>query len=97
MLSARPGMNAGGDPCAAMLTVVVNIAVFAAFHVVIGNTSGARVAFKGVCAIRQLDISCYGRQKWQETARSGTVGGKNGAVLGRRRGAQARMGDDAHA
>src|SRR5579859_4119290 len=71
MLMTRPGMNAEGNPCAAMLTITVNIAVFAAFHFVIGNTSRAKSAFKGVCAIQQLDISCYGWQKRQEAARSG--------------------------
>jgi hypothetical protein len=97
MLTTRPGMRAEGNLCAAMLTAGVNIAVFAAFHVVIGDTSRARAAFKPVCAIWQLDMWCYGWQKRQETARSGTVGGKNGTVLGHYRDVQARMESDARA
>jgi hypothetical protein len=67
---------------------MVNIA---AFQFVIGNASRATAEFKPVCAILPRDIACSGRQRWQETAKSGKVSGKNGMVLGCRRGIQARV------
>src|SRR5690242_6340837 len=55
----------------AMLSGMVNIAVFAAFHMCVGLRSLSNAAFKPVCGPRQLDISRYGWQKRQETARCG--------------------------
>lgn len=51
MRTRRPGMNASGTPCTAMLTTAVNIAVFATFSIVIGHASRVKAAFKPVCAI----------------------------------------------
>jgi hypothetical protein len=53
----------------AMLTGVVNIAVFAVFQFCRGRRSGADAELKAVCGMWQRDISRYGRQRWQETAR----------------------------
>src|SRR6185437_8666066 len=50
---------------AAMLTGMVNIAVFAAFRIRSGRRSIAITEFKPICAIWQLDISRYGWQKRQ--------------------------------
>src|SRR5579859_3674942 len=47
---------------------MVNIAVFATFWPRVGGILLANAAFKPVCAIRPLDMSRYGWQKWQETA-----------------------------
>ena len=69
-----------GSSQVAMLTGVVNIAVFAAFGWCARRTIGSNAAFKRVCREWQLDVSRYGRQKRQETARSGKVGGKSGTV-----------------
>src|SRR5579859_4275478 len=51
-----------------MLTGMVNIAVFAAFWPRVGGILRSTAAFKPVCRDRQLDVSCYGWQKRQETA-----------------------------
>src|SRR5579859_3957184 len=51
-----------------MLTGAVNIAVFAAFRMCFDLRSVSNAAFKPVWTMRQLDVSCYGRQKRQETA-----------------------------
>src|SRR5689334_6109159 len=59
----------------AMLTGMVNIAVFAAFHFVIGITLLSNSEFKPVCAPEGLDIWRYGRQKRHDLARNGKVGG----------------------
>ncbi len=84
-----------------MLTGVVNIAVFAAFHCVIPGGLPSNAEFKPVCGLEELDIWCYGRQQWQETARgmaktarSGKVGGKNGNVSERYWGVQAHAAVD---
>jgi len=67
-----------------MLTGAVNIAVFATFHFAREAWIGTRREFMRACGERQLDIACYGWQKWQETARmwqrNGKVSGKNGKV-----------------
>jgi len=42
---------------------------------VIGIGLLSNAAFKPICAIWQLDVSCYGRQKRQDR-------GKNGKVIG---------------
>ncbi|HST88743.1 MAG TPA: hypothetical protein VLJ14_10220 [Ktedonobacterales bacterium] len=67
-----------------MLTAAVNIAVFAAFWQCAGHAIASNPEFKGICRVRELDVSCYGWQKRQETARGmatdGTVGGNNGNV-----------------
>src|SRR5690348_16098002 len=52
----------------AMLTGEVNIAVFAVFRCCCCGGLGANAEFKPVRVDRQLDIWCYGWQKWQETA-----------------------------
>jgi hypothetical protein len=53
-------------------------------HGVIGGGLRSDVAFKPVCGSRELDVSRYGRQRWQRSgkiaARNGTVGGKSGNV-----------------
>src|SRR5690348_15529249 len=68
----------------AMLTGMVNIAVFAAFRCVIGSVLRSDAAFKRVCADRPLDVWRYGWQKRQETAtmwqRMATWAAKNGTV-----------------
>src|SRR5579859_5778992 len=51
-----------------MLTIPVNIAVFAAFWPRVGGVLRSTAAFKPVCAIWQLDVSRYG---WQKRQRSG--------------------------
>ena len=77
---------------AAMLTGMVNIAVFAAFHTVIGDVPRVNAEFKPCGVVWQLDIARYGWQKRQDVARrmarSGKAGGKSGTVLGRCRGMQ---------
>src|SRR5690348_3294631 len=50
---------------------MVNIAVFATFHIVIEGIVRVTAEFKPVCRSRQLDVWRYGWQKRQETARSG--------------------------
>src|SRR5690348_11688197 len=52
-----------------MLTEIVNIAVFAAFHNRFCRRSGSTPEFKPICRGRQLDVWCYGWQKRQEVAR----------------------------
>ena len=64
-----------------MLTVVVNIAVFAAFQFCDGCSLLSDAEFKSLRMPWQLDIACYGRQKRQDVARSGKVGGKNGNIV----------------
>jgi len=54
---------------AAMLTCDVNIAVFAAFHMWFDLRSVADAEFKPAWAHRQLDVSCYGWQRWQGSAK----------------------------
>ena len=54
-----------------MLTGMVNIAVFAAFHTCVGSPFVLIAEFKGVCGDQPLDVSRYGWQKRQETATSG--------------------------
>jgi hypothetical protein len=54
--------------CAAMLTGMVTIAVFAAFWPCVMGALLSDAEFKRVCASHQLDVSRYGRQKRQETA-----------------------------
>ena len=70
---------------AAMLTATVNIAVFAAFQSRVGHVLLSIPQFKPLCALRQLDVSCYGWQKRQDrgkkVATNGKVGGKNGKAL----------------
>src|SRR6185312_17572578 len=51
-----------------MLTGMVNIAVFAAFRRVICRVLLPNAEFKLVCRPVELDMSRYGRQRWQETA-----------------------------
>src|SRR5690242_6243119 len=51
----------------AKMTGAVNIAVFAAFAFCIRGVLLSNAAFKPVCAAHELDMSCYGRQKRQET------------------------------
>ncbi|HST89427.1 MAG TPA: hypothetical protein VLJ14_13710 [Ktedonobacterales bacterium] len=75
---------------------MVNIAVFAAFYIVIGTAARANAAFKPVCRKWQRDIWRYEWQKRQDAARNGTVGGKNGTVLGRWRGVQGHAVAGAH-
>jgi len=72
---------------------MVNIAVFAAFHDVIGIFLLSNPEFKPVCAIWQLDIWRYGRQKRQETATSGKVSGKNGKSTRGYQGCPGRRGN----
>ena len=69
---------AGRQTGGAMLTVGVNIAVFAAFRSVIGITLLSHAAFKPICRLRARDMWCYGWQMRQETARSGKA---DGAIL----------------
>src|SRR6478609_3298506 len=75
--------QAGGRRTA-KLTILVNIAVFAAFRWCVGHILRASAEFKRLCRSRPLDVSRYGWQKRQETAMkwqgNGTVGGKNGTV-----------------
>ena len=49
----------------AMLTGMVNIAVFAAFWPRVAGILRSDAEFKPICRLWQLDISHYGRQKWQ--------------------------------
>src|SRR5579859_7296418 len=51
-----------------MLTGVVNIAVFAAFQRRVGGCEGSKAELKGMCGMRQLAASRYGRQKRQDVA-----------------------------
>src|SRR5689334_9799105 len=51
-----------------MLTIPVNIAVFATFSFCVEGDLLSDAAFKPVCAIWQLDVARYGRQKWQDPA-----------------------------
>src|SRR5579859_3757771 len=53
----------------AKLTGMVNIAVFAAFWPCDRGGLLSNAAFKRVCRLRELDVSCYGRQKRQDPAR----------------------------
>jgi len=55
----------------AKLTGMVNIAVFAVFHIVIGNAPRLNAAFKPVCRDGPLDVSCYGWQKRQDRGKNG--------------------------
>jgi len=55
---------------AAMLTALVNIAVFAALQPCVEGILLANAAFKPVCHLHELDIARYGRQTRQEVARS---------------------------
>src|SRR5690242_15538533 len=68
----------------AMLTGLVNIAVFAAFSFCIGGDLLSNAAFKPVCGSRQLDVSRDGRQERHDRGKkrqqSGKVHGKNGAI-----------------
>jgi hypothetical protein len=48
---------------------MVNIAVFAAFHIRFDLRSVAGAEFKAVWASQQLDIWCYGRQRRQDPAK----------------------------
>ncbi|HST87584.1 MAG TPA: hypothetical protein VLJ14_04330, partial [Ktedonobacterales bacterium] len=50
----------------AMFSGVVNIAVFAAFRCVIGIALLSNAEFKPVCGPHQLDVSCYGWQRWHD-------------------------------
>ncbi len=63
---------------------MVNIAVFATFHIVIESILRVKAGFKPVCRLSQLDTWRYGWQKWQDRGkkwqRGGTVGDKNGKV-----------------
>jgi hypothetical protein len=84
-----------------MLTELVNIAVFAAFRPRVEDGLPSNAEFKPVCGLEELDIWCYGWQKWQETARwmaktarGGKVGGKNGNVSGRCWGVQTHAAVD---
>jgi hypothetical protein len=52
---------------------MVNIAVFAAFHICTDAWMAARSEYKPVRGDRQLDVSCYGWQKRQDVARNGNV------------------------
>src|SRR5690242_18972613 len=52
----------------AMLTGMVNIAVFAAFRWCVGDTFRVSAEFKPICGLHELDVSRYGRQRRQETA-----------------------------
>ena len=61
-------VHGGGEERGGKLTGMVNIAVFAAFQIVCEAGIGARREFKPVCGDGQLDVSCYGWQKRQETA-----------------------------
>ena len=63
-----------------MLTIPVNIAVFAVFRICFARCSAGIAEFKRLCRERQRDVSRYGRQKRQEVARSGKADGKNGMV-----------------
>ena|SRR5690242_4927060 len=58
-----PRHECKGSSRMAMLTTGVNIAVFAAFHIVIRAVHRVDAAFKPVCGPYERDISCYGRQK----------------------------------
>ncbi len=64
---------------------MVNIAVFAAFAFCDQRVLLSNAGFKPSCAIWQLDVWCYGRQKRQhrgkEMAMDGKAGGKNGNVV----------------
>jgi hypothetical protein len=66
------------------LTCSVNIAVFAAFHIVIESILRVSAAFKPVCRFLPLDVSRYGWQKRHDRGkkrqRNGKVSGKNGKV-----------------
>ena len=66
-----------------MLTIPVNIAVFAAFHCVISIIPHTNLEFKRIRGAWQLDIWGYGWQKWQDPARSGKVDGKIGGKNGK--------------
>ena len=67
-----------------MLTAMVNIAVFAAFSFRVGHVLLVDAAFKPVCASGNVTVSAFwmanAARSRQETARSGTVGGKSGKV-----------------
>jgi len=45
------------------------------FHIVISGIRLSIPAFKGVCAIWQLDVWCYGRQKRHDRGKNGKVRG----------------------
>jgi hypothetical protein len=66
----------------AMLTGMVNIAVFAAFRFCCGYVLLSNAEFKPFSAPWELDVSHYGWQKRQDrgndVATDGKVGGKNG-------------------
>src|SRR5690348_8478651 len=68
----------------AMLTGMVNIAVFAAFAFCEKRVLLSNAAFKPVCRLRELDVSRYGWQKRQDRGkkrqRCGKGDGKNGKV-----------------
>jgi len=53
-----------------MLTGMVNIAVFAAFHMLIETVLHLTAAFKPFCVSWQRDVSCYGWQKRQDVAKT---------------------------
>jgi hypothetical protein len=75
-----------------MLTGMVNIAVFAAFHTCVGSPFVLIAEFKGVCGDQPLDVSRYGWQKRQETA---TIWQGDIAVL--QRDGRALASDPSHA
>jgi|SRR5690242_2571440 len=58
-----------------MLTCAVNIAVFAAFWPRVGGDLLSTAGFKPCWPIRQLDVSCYGRQRRQDCGKNGKVRG----------------------
>ncbi len=58
-----------------MLTGVVNIAVFAAFWPRVGDDLRPNAEFKPVCRDRELDVSCYGRQKRHDRGKNGKASG----------------------
>ena len=65
--AAKPAYAGGGESGGkAKLTGMVNIAVFATFSFCAGCHLRSDAAFKPCGADRQLDVSCYGRQKRQD-------------------------------
>src|SRR5690348_12587419 len=62
-------MNARDHPGSsqvAKLTGMVNFAVFAAFALCVGGVLLSNAEFKGSCGLRQLDVWCYGWQRWHD-------------------------------
>jgi hypothetical protein len=67
-----------------MLTGMVNIAILAVCRCVTGLALRAGAVFKPICDPRELDVSRYEWQRWQDRGKiphgCGKVDGKNGTV-----------------